>query len=48
VNYGVIQGIEHFLDIHDGPGHAASNQYWLQATTEAAARNGVPGLFCTS
>jgi asparagine synthase (glutamine-hydrolysing) len=39
-NYGVIQGIEHFLDVHDGPSHAASNQYWIQAVTEAAARDG--------
>jgi asparagine synthase (glutamine-hydrolysing) len=39
-NYGVIQGIEHLLDIHDGPSHAASNHYWLQATAETAARNG--------
>jgi asparagine synthase (glutamine-hydrolysing) len=39
-NYGVIQGIEYFLDVHDGPSHAASNQYWLQAIVEAACRNG--------
>ena len=38
--YTVLQGIEHILDIHDGPSHAASNHYWLQAVTEAAARNG--------
>ena len=40
-DYGVLQGIEHFLDVHDGPGHGAINQYWLQAITEAAARGGV-------
>jgi asparagine synthase (glutamine-hydrolysing) len=38
--YGVLQGIEHFLDLHDGPSHAASNHYWLQAVSEAAMRNG--------
>ncbi len=38
--YGVIEAIEHLLDAHDGPSHAASNHYWLQAITEAAARNG--------
>jgi asparagine synthase (glutamine-hydrolysing) len=38
--YTVLQGIEHILDIHDGPSHAAGNHYWLQAVTEAAARNG--------
>jgi asparagine synthase (glutamine-hydrolysing) len=39
-NYGVLQGIENLLDAHDGPSHAASNQYWIQAVTEAAARDG--------
>ena len=39
-DYGVIQGIEYFLDIHDSPSHAAGNHYWLQAITEAAVRNG--------
>ena len=38
--YGVIQGIEHILDIHDGPSHAAGNHYWLQAVTQTAAGNG--------
>ena len=45
-DYGVIQGIEHFLDIHDGPSHGASNHFWLQAVTEAAVRNGA-GLVLT-
>jgi asparagine synthase (glutamine-hydrolysing) len=40
MDYGVIQGIEYFLDLHDGPGHAAINHYWIQAVTEAAARDG--------
>ncbi|MGO9318757.1 MAG: asparagine synthase-related protein [Terracidiphilus sp.] len=39
-NYGVIQGIEYVLDAHDGPSHAAGNHYWIQAVTEAAARDG--------
>jgi len=39
-NYGVIQGIEYLLDVHDGPSHAAGNHYWLQAIMEAASRNG--------
>jgi asparagine synthase (glutamine-hydrolysing) len=44
--YGVIQGIEYLLDIHDGPGHAAANQYWLQAIMEAASRSGA-GILLT-
>jgi len=39
-NYGVLQGIEYLLDVHDGPSHAARNHYWIQAVTEAAARDG--------
>jgi asparagine synthase (glutamine-hydrolysing) len=39
-SYGVIQGIEHLLDAHDGPSHAAGNHYWLQAIMEAASRSG--------
>ena len=38
--YGVLQGIDHFLDVHDGPSHAACNHYWLQAVSETAARSG--------
>ena len=38
--YGVLHGIEHFLDLHDGPAHAAANHYWMQAIAETAARNG--------
>lgn len=37
-DYGVIQGIEHFLDLHDGPSHAAANNYWCRAILEAASR----------
>jgi asparagine synthase (glutamine-hydrolysing) len=39
-DYGILQGIEHFLDLHSGPSHAAGNHYWLQAIMEAASRNG--------
>ncbi len=39
-NFGVLQGIEHVLDVHDGPTHAASNEYWLQAIMEAVSRSG--------
>jgi asparagine synthase (glutamine-hydrolysing) len=39
-NYGVIQGIEHMLNIHDGPGHGAINHYWCQAVFDAAAQAG--------
>jgi len=39
-NYGVLQGIESLLDAHDGPAHAASNQYWLQAILQAASSSG--------
>lgn len=39
-DYGVIQGIEHLLNIHDGPSHAAANHFWIQAVTEAAVQNG--------
>jgi asparagine synthase (glutamine-hydrolysing) len=39
-NYGVIQGIEHVLDIHDGPNHGAINNYWIQAIMDAASRDG--------
>jgi asparagine synthase (glutamine-hydrolysing) len=42
--YGVIQGIEYLLDIHDGPSHAAGNHYWIQAVTETATRNGAGGI----
>jgi asparagine synthase (glutamine-hydrolysing) len=38
-DYGVIQGIEHFLDLHDGPSHAAANNYWCHAILEAASRS---------
>jgi asparagine synthase (glutamine-hydrolysing) len=41
--YGVLEGIEHLLAIHDGPSHAADNHYWIKAIVDAAVRdrNGV-------
>jgi asparagine synthase (glutamine-hydrolysing) len=39
-NYGVLQGIEYFLDVHEGPSHAASNHFWIQALAKTAAKNG--------
>ena len=43
-NYGVLASIEHFLDLHDGPSHAAGNQYWFQAIAETTARVGASVL----
>lgn len=39
-DYGVLEGIEHLLEVHDGPSHATCNHYWLQALVEAASKNG--------
>ena len=38
--YGVVQGIEHFLDVSHAPSHATANHFWLQAMAEAASSNG--------
>jgi asparagine synthase (glutamine-hydrolysing) len=38
--YGLVNGIENLLDVHDGPGHAASNHFWIQAIFESAAHSG--------
>ncbi len=40
-DYSIISGVEHFLDLHDGPGHSASNSYWCQAIMESCALRGV-------
>jgi asparagine synthase (glutamine-hydrolysing) len=47
-DYRVTQGIEHFLDVHDGPLNGAINHYWLQAISEAASRGGSKTLLCGS
>jgi asparagine synthase (glutamine-hydrolysing) len=38
--HSVLQGIEHLLEVHDGPSHAASNHFWLQAITERSVQDG--------
>ena len=38
--YSVLGGIVHFLDIHDGPIHVASNHFWAKAILESATRSG--------
>jgi asparagine synthase (glutamine-hydrolysing) len=43
-NYGVIQGVDYLLDTHDGPSHAASNKYWLQAINESVFQSGAGAL----
>ena len=40
-DYGVIAGIEHVLEMHDGPGHPVSNYFWLHAIMDACAQRGV-------
>jgi asparagine synthase (glutamine-hydrolysing) len=40
-NYPVLEGIEHFIQVHDGPSHAASNHFWLKAIAERGAEDGV-------
>src|SRR5207302_6444625 len=37
--YGVLQGIEQLLAIHDGPSHAADNHYWIKAIVDTAVRD---------
>ena len=39
-DYSVIGGLEYFQNLHDGPGHAATNQYWNQAEMETCEREG--------
>jgi asparagine synthase (glutamine-hydrolysing) len=38
--YSVLAGIEYFLDVHDGPGHGACNQYWVRAVMDACSQSG--------
>jgi asparagine synthase (glutamine-hydrolysing) len=40
-DYGVIAGAEHFVALHDGPGHTASNSFWCHAIMEACSERGV-------
>lgn len=39
-----LAGIEHMLWVHDEPGHAAGNQYWLAALLQAARQQGIGAL----
>jgi asparagine synthase (glutamine-hydrolysing) len=39
-NYSVLEGVEYFLDIHDGPIHVASNHYWAKAILNATTQSG--------
>jgi asparagine synthase (glutamine-hydrolysing) len=43
-DYGVIQAIEYLLDTHDGPSHAASNQFWIKAINDATFQSGAGAL----
>jgi asparagine synthase (glutamine-hydrolysing) len=43
-DYGVIQGIEHLLDIHDGLIPSMVNHYWCHAIWDAAASIGSRSL----
>jgi asparagine synthase (glutamine-hydrolysing) len=43
-DYGVIRSIEYLINIHDGPSHAPSNSYWLQAINHAASQSGAGAL----
>lgn len=42
--YGVLEGVEHFIDLHDGPSHCAANHYWCQAVMETARNSGFAAL----
>jgi asparagine synthase (glutamine-hydrolysing) len=37
--YGVLQGIEQLLAIHDGPCHAGDHYYWIKAIVDKAVRD---------
>ncbi len=39
-----LAAIEHMLWVHDEPGHAAANQYWIAALLEAASQRGLGAL----
>jgi asparagine synthase (glutamine-hydrolysing) len=40
-DYSVLDGVEHLLSLHDGPGHQASNTFWCKAIMESCAQRGV-------
>nr|WP_319565525.1 asparagine synthase-related protein [uncultured Rhodoferax sp.] len=37
---GIVSSIARMLDVHDRPGHAACNQYWMQDILQQAASSG--------
>lgn len=37
---GILSSIEHMVDLHDRPGHATSNQYWIQDILRQASGRG--------
>lgn len=39
-----VQGIEHALELHDEPGHAAGNQFWIISLLKAAQAQGIGTL----
>lgn len=41
---GVIAGIEHQLALHDSPGHAAGNQFWITSLLDLASRQNIGTL----
>ena len=47
-DYRIIAGVEYHLDMHDGPGHAASNQYWCKAVMDACSGSGAGVLLVGS
>ena len=42
--YGVLAGVRHFLQIHDGIAHPAANYFWSQAIMEACSQRGLRAL----
>ncbi len=40
-DHGVIAGVEHILELHEGLGNAVGNYYWLHAIMDACSQRGV-------
>ena len=43
-HHTVLEGIRYVLGVHDGPGHASANHYWVQAIGERARQDGMRTL----
>ena len=41
---GIVESIQRMVDLHDRPGHAAANQYWIQDILSLAAQRGAEVL----